>query len=930
MSNKYEFSIKDCDPEMQQVEGSIEELLAQKEQEWKELQTHRIQMLETALRETGSQLQEQREQFSRLKEDFKYNLQVLQERDRELERYDAMFARLRTVESAKQAEVSDLKIQIDKLQQAVTTEMRKREELQQQYRQRLKEHQLDLERVRNLKDSEIDRHQEDYGNLKWELERRIQEVEGELALQKQELLAEFDSEMRRREREFSLRVDEMSSTVLSSELKVKLLTKELEVLREAGVRAAESLQTAETTNQELEKQLKRREWEIKDVSAMKEAQIKDLEEKLQVLELRWKKEEEIFQRKHQDLDRFARERDAVLAAAKTAHGEQVRELENQIRELQISKETLEMERRRLEWNHADSLREKDEMVVKLHEELGRVKTGWDTHITQVSKETVAKDLQVQSLQEQEVKLKAEVARLKEDVERYKQQLSLAVEREHGLEQARVQAELDWQQRCEDAERNYYLKSEGLIQGLSKARDQARAELREKERELQEMETVVRTLTLERDGAMASLRKHRILPEKEAQVSRHENEEHLQSDFPSDEIRKLQQQNTGLRAVIVEMRRDMEAVLSEQIPANPSKGKSPDAAKPISAFGDRVNDVSELVTHEYVCSLEEEVRELKQKCRQLEQRLEEALKSPSKSAAPPSGLPLSADNAYLQNHIRTLNETIGGLRAEKVSTAAALKKHEARVAHMDAMMVQLTQQVRQKQVEIEQLQYELTKQKQQSDSEILRLQERTVGLELQLTEARKEAEEYFKGNLQQNLAAVALGNEVSALKLDLASRHSPVIVEQSEAVKQLQEEILHLQQQLHGAGSGDGPFRHPGSSIQALQAKLKQAVRQISQLSREKQQLIAMGNQLRAELIRAGLDAPLAGQQRLDAPRLVVPVTPWSDLGTVSAKGLAMEAQSRLSALEQLQYQLTSQEHGCPSHQFEFSQEFKLKRVVVDA
>lgn len=55
--------------------------------------------------------------------------------------------------------------------------------------------------------------------------------------------------------------------------------------------------------------------------------------------------------------------------------------------------------------------------------------------------------------------------------RYKQQLSLAAEREQILEQARVQAELDWQRRCENAERNHYQKSEDLIQKLSTARDQ---------------------------------------------------------------------------------------------------------------------------------------------------------------------------------------------------------------------------------------------------------------------------------------------------------------------------------------------------------------------------------------------------------------------------------------------------------------------------
>lgn len=58
--------------------------------------------------------------------------------------------------------------------------------------------------------------------------------------------------------------------------------------------------------------------------------------------------------------------------------------------------------------------------------------------------------------------------------RYKQQLSLAVEREQSLERDKVQLELDWQRRCEGVEREQYRRAEDLIQGLTAARDQVSA------------------------------------------------------------------------------------------------------------------------------------------------------------------------------------------------------------------------------------------------------------------------------------------------------------------------------------------------------------------------------------------------------------------------------------------------------------------------
>ncbi|KAK6478282.1 coiled-coil domain-containing protein 57 isoform X1 [Huso huso] len=889
-------------------EGDLDALLACKEQEWKDLQARRIQRLETALRDTTGQLKEQREKFDRLKEDFKYNLQVLEERDHELDRYDAMFSRLKTLESTKQAESSELRIQIDKLQEAVSIETRMREELQHQYQQRVKEHQLELEKMHGLKDCDIQQYRQEYEKLKRELERKIQEVEGELALQKQELMVEFDSEMRRREHEFNLRIDEMSNVIFSHELKVKLLTKELEVHRDAREECAVSLQATENIGREMEKEIRRKELEIKDVSAVKDARIKELEDKLDVLELNWKKEEEIFTRKHQELDRFARERDAVLVTVKEAHAEQVRDLEKNLRELQTSLETLETEKRRLEWNHVDTLREKEEQLEKLRSELDTMRSGWDAYIAQVSKKTVAKDMQVQSLAEQESKVKTELARYKEDVERYKHQLSQALERERSLEQAKVQAELDWQRRCEDAERDQYLKNEELIQGLSKARDETMAELREKERELQDMNVLMQNVTLERDRSMAALRKHGFHSERETQVEGKGFEQGVltERDFPSEEIRRLQQQNSSLRAVIAEMRKEMET-LSELIPAAPSAARSHDTSVSITEPRKKSDVSVGPFTPEYIRSLEDEVKELKQKCRRQEEQLEEALKAPSKTSALFPGFPVSADNAYLQNHTRILNETIGGLRAEKVSIAATLKKQEARVAHQESMVTQLTQQVRLKQNECDELRYNLTNQTKRSGVEIAGLRDRVAGLELQLAETRKEAEEYFKGNLQQNLEAVALGNEVSALKLDIASRRAPVVVEQNEMVNQLQEEILRLRQQLYLSGPRASLNRYEKANVQTLQAKLKQAVRYISQLTRDKQQLIEMGNKLRAELAGAGLQASFSDSQPNGSVYTPEPTAGPSTIVSQSPKGLVTEAQNRLTALEQLQYQLTTQE-----------------------
>lgn len=60
----------------------------------------------------------------------------------------------------------------------------------------------------------------------------------------------------------------------------------------------------------------------------------------------------------------------------------------------------------------------------------------------------------------------------------------------------------------------------------------------------------------------------------------------------------------------------------------------------------------------------------------------------------------------------------------------------------------------------------------------------------------------------------------------------------------------MRQQLLLQDTGRG---HDLGNPRQLQTKLKQAARLISRLSQDKQQLIEMGNRLRAQLIESGLD-----------------------------------------------------------------------------
>ena len=58
-----------------------------------------------------------------------------------------------------------------------------------------------------------------------------------------------------------------------------------------------------------------------------------------------------------------------------------------------------------------------------------------------------------------------------------------------------------------------------------------------------------------------------------------------------------------------------------------------------------------------------------------------------------------------------------------------------------------------------MQYELGAIKRRSEVEVLSLRQRIADLELQVVEARKEADEYYKASIERNTEATALANQV---------------------------------------------------------------------------------------------------------------------------------------------------------------------------
>ncbi|KAL3877357.1 hypothetical protein ACJMK2_035079 [Sinanodonta woodiana] len=873
-------------------------LAAQKEKEWRELTELRIQSLENEIQAKDKKISEEGTKFQQLKEDFKYNLRLIAERDQELERYDLTVSEYKAQLNVKTAEVSELRIQIDDFKSQINREARSREELQMHYQHRLREKQDEIDSFKCAKDGEIQQERKEFEAFKRNLQRQMTELAEEMDAQKRELTSGFEEAMKKREHEFRVKADEMSTKVLEYELKAKLLGKELNLVKTAHEKNHQEFEQVETNQRTLEKLLKEKEWELADLKAMKDACISDLKNRLQQEEVEKKRMQEEFQRKHAELDRLGREKEEALSKVKEAYLEREQALQNSVRELQTKLEDATTKIRQLEWTNQDLEKDKNIQIEKLREELQDVKEKWARQVVEISRGQVSKDLEVQNLREAEAKIKRELLQKKEDIERYKNELNAAVDREAGLERCKTQLELDWQRRFEDVERQQYQKSEELIKNLTKARDEAVAAVKEKERELQQKEMLMRVLSKDRVQALATLKKHGLSLDKNISttVDKESGGEIL------EEFSQLQQQNESLKMVIQEMRKQMEE-LGQEIPHS---------ARNIQTT---IKGSTGGVADEYVKNLEKENRELRQKNRELDQDVDVVRKFGRSSAIqPPTNeeevMSAVKDNALVRSHIQSLNDMIGSFRAEKTELSAQLKKLQARSQHAEGLHEKLAKESQQKQVEIDQLRYESGAQSRRNQAEIASLRQKVSELELQLAEARKEADEYYRGNLERNMEVTALRQELSKLKLDLAEKRPPINFGAEELViQQLQDEILKLRQQSESIFPTDLKSGHGATTnetIHNLQTKLKAAAKKITELAKERQQLIEIGNKLRAELKKAGVfppSVPYAG--RIPEAYSQEPIREVSD--HMISQPLSDQFLGKLNQLEHLQYQLTKQE-----------------------
>uniref|UniRef100_A0A8C4NHW2 Uncharacterized protein n=1 Tax=Eptatretus burgeri TaxID=7764 RepID=A0A8C4NHW2_EPTBU len=295
-----------------------------------------------------------------------YNLRLLAERDEELGKHDNIAAALVVIERQRKEEVSDLRVQLDRLRISAESAAWERDEAKQRLDKSTRGHRMELQASHRAAQVEIAEVREEMEKMQRLLQTWTSEVQAKLDKQKQELKGSFDSELRCREHEFRLRANEMTNSVHAYELKAKKLSIIVGNLQAASKRQAVALQKAEERARELEGRVRDGVWEIESMRVLWQSRTQELEQ-LHEYDVTRRTEHETLQRRLAEADGLAREREATMTRLREAFTEKEQTLYSQNRELQQQLEYVREELQKKKERYTEELAERNTELERLRQ-----------------------------------------------------------------------------------------------------------------------------------------------------------------------------------------------------------------------------------------------------------------------------------------------------------------------------------------------------------------------------------------------------------------------------------------------------------------------------------------------------------------------------------------------------------------------------------
>ena len=531
--------------------NKLSQLAEEKEEELREVKSLQLSVLQKDLTEKDKLLKLEKARFQCLKRDFEYNLAIIEQRDAELLRFEKIFVDLKESENLTNSDMSDLKITIEELRSKLGQSEKEKIELERYYGKRTSELQLQLNHSLAEKNRQIQQEKDEYLKFKGTAELRIQESDNEMEMQKRKLVIEFDDEMARKEKEFRSKVDEMDNVIHTKEITIKMMKKEVEMLRDGSSKVSEEKDDLADQIKELRKEVTKKDWEIQDVENMAEVKLNDIKHKLEVEEKEKDALKNEFNRVYINLDKTVKAKEEQLKALQQDAKQREDSLKNELEKLKNEVSKAENKLKQAVWDFNDRLKERDLKINGLETVLSELKGKTKIEHAILTQSIIARDVEIETLNSSLQNSVSKIGKLQAEFKQLKNEYDRLKEHENLVVQAKEELELQWQKKYEEASEDAEERYKKFIGGLQNKLSMSQEELKNYHTELSQRENLIKVLTRDRDIACSLLKRNGI--------DLNGTSSSFTEMVPKENVDSYIQQNEQLKNLISVMRKEIESI-----------------------------------------------------------------------------------------------------------------------------------------------------------------------------------------------------------------------------------------------------------------------------------------------------------------------------------------------------------------------------------
>ncbi|DBA74086.1 TPA: Coiled-coil domain-containing protein 57 [Trebouxia sp. C0004] len=473
---------------------SVGLLLNEKEQEVARLREQALSSLEAKLHDREEQLVESHNKFLHLQQDYEYNLELLDGRDAELERYDKEFDAIRQELAAREHLVCQLRTALAKAESDAQVEKDRCGEVLANADRKLAQLDGELAQARQSHEQALLRQQEHTSLIERQLQRDLADARGALQKQWRELSASFEDQLRHLELECNTKLEQATEQMkLATQQAAERESEASEAHSKERV-AADAAAEASQQARELQKHNKALVAELERVQRVKDTRIAQLQQECSRLQHQARDLEEehrghlaevvadveamkkAMTDQRDDLDRAAqraqRQHEEELSVQKARMATLTGQRSQLQADLSEARTLLKLMSRQASERLERLAAEKEAELTSAQSRLAAADRHHEAELRQSREECWGRQQEVAAVREKLSNLKTTLEDRRKDIVSYKEQLVASGDRERELQRQLTQAGLQAEALLEGSQAAAAAESEDMVKGLIQQRDTA--------------------------------------------------------------------------------------------------------------------------------------------------------------------------------------------------------------------------------------------------------------------------------------------------------------------------------------------------------------------------------------------------------------------------------------------------------------------------